>query len=266
MATITQYIAGVIGRVWWQLAQLFAVPFALAVALQCVGRLIWQLGGNRFGNAYWYFVVPGVACHETGHAVGCLLTGCKIHEFVPFTRKDDTRLGYVRHSVKKGLWGGMSAFLISSGPVWFGCIAIVLLTRLFGGAGYVARYSDCFSNNSVPWLLECAHGLGSSAVAFLSSIFLDGTWGWGFALCLYLGFGIASEIGLSGVDLQNMCRGLAAIALAFLGGNLIPQVGRCVSAGIFIILPWLFKFHVLMLVALCINIVLFVVMRLVVRK
>ena len=266
MTTITQYIAGVIGRVWWQLAQLFAVPFALAVALQCVGRLIRQLGRYRFGDAYWYFVAPGVACHETGHAVGCLLTGCKIHEFVPFTRKDDTRLGYVMHGVKKGLWGGVSAFLISSGPVWFGCIAIVLLTRLFGGAGYVARYSDFFSNNSVPGLLEYAYGLGSAAVVFLSSIFLEGTWEWGFALWLYLVFCIASEIGLSGVDLQNMWRGSAIIALTFLGANLIPPVGQCVSAGIFIILPWLFKFHVLMLVALCINIVLFVVMRLVVRK
>ena len=246
--------------------QLFAVPFTLAVALQWVGSLIRRHGVNRFGNAYWYFVSPGVACHETGHAVGCLLTGCKIHEFVPFTRSDGNRLGHVTHSVKKGLWGGASAFLISSGPVWFGCIVIVLFTRLFGDAGYVARYSDFFSNNAVPGLLDYAYGLGGAALDFLLSIFIDGTWGWGFAFWLYLVFCVASEIGLSGVDLRHMWRGAAIIALAFLLINLIPPAGRCVSAGIFIVLPWLFKFHVLMLVSLGINTVLLVVMRLVVRK
>ena len=266
MEIITQYIAGVIGRTCWQLVQLFAVPFTLAVALQWVGSLIRRHGVSRFGSAYWYFVSPGVACHETGHAVGCLLTGCKIHEFVPFTRNDGNRLGYVTHSVRKGLWGGVSEFLISSGPVWFGCIVIVLLTRLFGGAGYVARYRDFFSNNTVPGLLDYAYGLGGAVLDFLSSIFIDGTWGWGFALWLYLVFCVASEIGLSGVDLRHMWRGAAIIALVFLLINLIPPVGRCVSAGIFIVLPWLFKFHVLMLVSLGINTVLLVVMRLVVRK
>ena len=83
MGTVTQYIAGVIGRTWWQLMQLFAVPFVLAVALQWVGGMIRQRGVSRFGEAYWCFVASGVAFHETGHAVGCLLTGCKILEFVP---------------------------------------------------------------------------------------------------------------------------------------------------------------------------------------
>ena len=63
-----------------------------------------------------------------------------------------------------------------------------------------------------------------------------------------------------------MWRGAAIIAFAFLLINFIPPVGRCVSAGIFIVLPWLFKFHVLMLVSLGINTVLLVVMRLVVRR
>ena len=256
------YIVGVIGRTWWQLFQLFAVPFTLAVALQWVGGKIRRKGVGSVGDAYWYFVAPGVACHETGHAAGCLITGCKIHAFVPFTRADDGTLGYVRHDVKGGVWGGISSFLISSGPVWFGCLVVVLLTRLFGGAGYVARYGDFFSNDTVPGLLEYAWGLGRAAMGFISSLFVDGTWGWGFAIWLYLVFCIASEIGLSGVDLQHMWRGVAVIALAFLLVNLIPPVGRCVSAGIFIALPWLFKLHVLMLVALEVNIALLAVMHL----
>ena len=240
--------------------QLFAVPFVLAVALQWVGGMIRQRGVSRFGEAYWYFVAPGVACHETGHAVGCLLTGCKIREFVPFTRDDENMLGYVTHSVKSGLWGGVSSFVISSGPVWFGCLVITLLTRLFGEVEYVARYGDFFSNNAVPGLLDYVWGLMCATVGFLSSIFIDGTWGWGFALWLYLVFCIASEIGLSAVDLRQMWRGISVSVTALLLLNLIPPAGRCVSAGIFVAMPWLFKCHVLMLSSLVLNLALLMAM------
>jgi hypothetical protein len=260
-----QYIMGVVGRTLWQLFQLFAVPFVLAVALQWVGNMIRRRGVSRFGDAYWYFVAPGVACHETGHAVGCLLTGCKIYEFVPFTRTDDEMLGYVSHEAKSGLWGGVSSFLISSGPVWFGCLLVVLLTRFFGDSGSVARYSDFFSNDVGPGLLEYVCGLWSAALGFLSSLFVDGTWGWGFGIWLYLVFCIASEIGLSNVDLQHMWRGVGIIAGALLLVNLMPPVGRCLSVGIFIVLPWLFKFHVLMLFALILNLSLFIVMRMIMK-
>lgn len=40
MMALQQFIVGVIGRTWWQLVQLFAVPFALAVTLQWVGGKI----------------------------------------------------------------------------------------------------------------------------------------------------------------------------------------------------------------------------------
>ena len=119
-----QYIVGVIGRTWWQLSQLFAVPIVLAMALQWVGGQIRRCGAGWLGDTYWYIVSPGVACHETGHAVGCLISGCKIHEFVPFTRRYDDKLGYVTHERKRGLWGGVASFIISSGPVWFGCLMI----------------------------------------------------------------------------------------------------------------------------------------------
>ena len=105
------YIAEAIGRTWWQLFQLFAVPFALAVGLQWVGSRIRRKGCGRFGGAYWYFVAPGVVCHETGHAVGCLLTGCKIREFVPFTKDGGTKLGYVVHEMKRGVFGDIASFV-----------------------------------------------------------------------------------------------------------------------------------------------------------
>ena len=259
---IAQYIAGVIGRTWWQLFQLFAVPFALAMIMQWVGGRIRTRGAGWLGDVYWYIVAPGVACHETGHVVGCLVTGSKILEFVPFTRKDDDRLGYVIHEQKSGLWGGIASFIISSGPVWFGCLMIALLSRFFAGVVRVGRYGDFFANNAMPSVGEYVCGLARATSGLLSTLFVDGTWGWGFALWFYLVFCIASEIGLSKVDIQHMWRGMTVIALAFLGLNLIPVVGKLVSVGMFVALPWFFKFHVLMLAALALNVALLLVMRL----
>ena len=259
------YVINVLARTWWQLFQLFTMPFVLAMALQWVGHRIRGLGFGRFGRAYLYFIALGVACHEMGHATGCLLTGHRIHKFVPFTLKYDDKLGYVSYSAPHGVWGGFAQVVISAGPIWFGCLMIVLLSRLFWGVEFVARYRDFFSNDAMPGMLEYVWGLARATLVFLSSLFIDGTWGMGFAVWFYIVFCIASEIGLSKVDIQHMCRGLAMIVVVFFLLNLVPSVGQCVSAGIFTVVPWLFKFHVLMLVALVLNTIMLFVIRLVVR-
>ena len=265
MAAIQHYLAGVFGRTWWQLIQLFAIPVILAVALHWVSRLIRNKGFWTWGRAYLYFISTGVACHEVGHAVGCLVTGTKILEFVPFTLKYDDKLGYVRHAGKCGLKGAIASFIISSGPIWFGCIAIALLTRLLGGVVHVARYSEFFASDRVPGTLEYVCGMMRAVVGLTFALFYEGTWGWGFAVWLYLVFCIASEIGLSAVDIQHMRGGAILIVLVVLLLNLIPPAGRCVSAGIFAIMPWLFKCHVLMLSALMLNIALCIGLRLAAR-
>ena len=250
---IVHGIVGAIERTWWQLVQLFAVPFALAVALQWIGDRIRRNGVGRFGSAYWYLVAPGVVCHESGHAVGCLITGCRIRRFVPFTRTHGDRLGWVEHEAKRGLWGGVSSFVISIGPVWFGCLMIALLICAFGGVVHVARYDEYFVGGIAPGLVEYLLGLIFAVGGLATSLFADGVWGWGFAAWLYLVFCIASEIGLSGADLRHMWRGAATIAVALFLLNLVPPVGRGVSVGIGAALPWLFKIHVLMLAALALN-------------
>ncbi|MBP5786955.1 MAG: hypothetical protein J6Y19_03975, partial [Kiritimatiellae bacterium] len=75
---------------------LFGGVFVLAVALWFVSQRLRGYGSGWLGRTYYGLVAPGVACHETGHALGCLLTGTKIYEFVPF-RPEGNTLGYVSH-------------------------------------------------------------------------------------------------------------------------------------------------------------------------
>ena len=114
---------------------------------------------------------------------------------------------------------------------------IALLSRFFGGVVHVARFGDYFANDTMPSVVEYIWGLVNATSRLLTALFVDGTWGWGFALWFYLVFCIASESGLSNVDLQHMWRGMAMIALVFLGLNLIPVVGEWVSVGMFVALP-----------------------------
>lgn len=250
------YLTDVFGRFSLQVVQLFGIPFALAVVLQYVGGRIRSVGVGTLGDAYWYFVAPGVACHETGHAVGCLLTGRKIAKFVPFCRRGDGTLGYVQYQVKGDFFRPLAEFLIASGPVWFGCVVFVVLTKLFSGVVPSIRFADYFAADELPGLMAYGAGLLSSAIAFLGDVANVEVWGWGFAIWLYLSFCIASEIGLSSVDLKTMWRGAISILVALAVMNCIPPLGRCISMAIYVALPYLFKFHVIMAVALVANVIL----------
>lgn len=258
------YILHFCERSLWQLWTVFGVAMFLACCLQVVGRKIRTAGVGRLGDLYWYLVAPGVACHETGHAVGCILTGTKIIKFVPFCRDRDT-LGYVLHEKRTGLLGGVADFVIASGPVWFGGLVIVFLTCLFSCSTPRILYRDYFPVDSMPGLLSYGCGLFRAAGDLLSETFGASDWGLGLVVWLYLTFCIASEIGLSPVDLLYMKRGLLCIALLTALLNLIPPVGMGVSALVFALMPFLFKLHVLMATALTVNIVIMLIVRLVAR-
>lgn len=260
MHAVGAYFFDLIGRMWWQSFQLFAVPISLAILLQLVGSKIRRCGVLAIGPIYWYIVAPGVASHETGHAVGCLLTGTEIVEFVPFCKRDDT-LGYVLHESRGGLFGGIANFIIATGPIWFGSCLIVLLTKVFAQSMIFGCFAEYFGNGSVPTLgiylvrLLCATG------DFLVGLFSAGVWGIGFVVWLYLAFCIASEIGLSTVDLFHMKDGALRILIVLFIVNLIPCVGQGLSVLIYVAMPYLFKVNIMMLFVLIVNCSLLLVVK-----
>ena len=249
------------------LAFLLGVPFGLALLLQWIGSGIRQSGVNRLGKAYWYLVSPGVACHETGHAVGCLLTFCRSTTFVPFKIGEDGTLGYVQHEAKGGWWGAVSSLVIATGPIWFGCIVIVALTKLCAGTVMVANYGDYLSNDTLPGLLEYVSACFKSGKNLLCSLGSDVfSAGWIAVVWFYLVFCVASEIGLSSVDIASMWKGLVCIVLVILLLGMIPVVGTWYAVGIHALLPRLFLVHSMMALAVLVDGVIWLLMRLLVRR
>ena len=154
MGYLLHYITTAVARTGAQLLVVFGIVFALAIILWFVSQGIRGMVSSRIGMIYYYFVAPGVACHETGHALGCLLTGTKIAEFVPFKPSSDGTLGYVsnvflaawqmlRNAICVWNWRSpwialylYAVFCIASeitlsGPdlkgMWKGCAAIVVV-------------------------------------------------------------------------------------------------------------------------------------------
>lgn len=260
------YLSEAAGRLCWQMWHLFGMTFAIAYLLQRVGARIRGTGAGRFGDWYWYLIAPGVACHETGHALGCILTGKKVIEFVPFCRRGNT-LGYVKHEGCSGFWGGLASVVISTGPIWFGCMAIGALTWLLAGGVEIAKWGECFGEAELPGFADYAMGVAAAAagsactVATGVDVLSVGFWVW-----LYLVFCIASEIGLSGVDLAHMGRGMAYVALLMAAVNVIPIAGRLMSAGVYVLMPYVFRLHVLMAATLGVNVAIWLAFRLVAQR
>lgn len=268
------YVLRALGHGAVQLLGLFGVTFLLAALLSFVSSRIRDKGAERFGLKAWFrFVALGVACHETGHALGCLLTGTKIVEFVPFRIREEgdgsVTLGYVSHAThpESRLWR-MGEFLIATGPIWFGALVLTLLARGFAGADLLPPAVDMSLASSGP--LDYLGNVLLFARRMLASSMA--VWHWKSPwtlLYLYLSFCVATEVKLSPPDLAGMWRGLLAICTTVLALHLVPFASRWLDALYACVRPWLFVFHVLLCFALLLDLVFlaafFVLRRLVPR-
>jgi len=188
---VFDYAATALVRTVFEWLLLFGGVFALAVALWFASQGIRRHGAGLLGRRYYYLVAPGVACHETGHALGCLATGTRILEFVPFRPEGDT-LGYVNHELRPGLWPQIALFFIATGPVWFGCGVILVLSRFFAGPDFLPSFDALAPRPGEPVSVHLK-GMWHGAVWMLQTAFAP--WRWRtplFPAYLYAVFCIAS--------------------------------------------------------------------------
>lgn len=259
-----QYLQTSLTTAIGHLFELFGLTFVLAWALYHVSMEMRRLGAKRLGLGYFYVVAPGVACHETGHALGCILTGKRIVEFVPFrphAEDDGVTLGYVKYEPSSSIFGRAGEFIVSTGPVWFGGIVALALVRLLAGP---APFESLSGSNAGPTAVLPYLGSVAAAASSLASRAVA-VWHWnGFVdvVLIYLLVCVASEITLSGPDLCGMWIGLVAICSLVIVGNFIPFFDAMLEAGMTRLRPWLFLLHATLAFALLLDVCFYALYRL----
>ncbi len=256
MENLLHHLIQAVAQTGAQLLVVFGIVFAVAIVLWFVSQEIRRTVSSRVGMVYYYFVAPGVACHETGHALGCLLTRTKIIEFVPFHPSPDGTLGYVSYNSPRGIIGSMALFVISTGPVWFGSAVIIGLSCLMGGTGFLSDVQASFPGDVSPATVNYFSSVFVAAYQMLKNAII--VWHWKSfwtALYLYAVFCIASEITLSSPDLKSMWKGCASIAGIMFVANLFQFTARPLEAGIVWVKPYLFLVQVVLAFVLMVDVI-----------
>ncbi|MFQ5833152.1 MAG: hypothetical protein ACE5H4_10650, partial [Candidatus Thorarchaeota archaeon] len=117
---------------------LFFVVWGLGWLLERLSQALLSTTRNP-GSRSWYLLVgPGVALHESSHALGCVFTRTKVVEFKPInvTEQDDrVVLGYVRYVNPEST---IKRAIINLAPV---AVSLVLLIFFALGATYLVPES-----------------------------------------------------------------------------------------------------------------------------
>ena len=210
---------------------------------------------SKIGMIYFYFVSPGVVCHETGHALGCIITGAKIIEFVPFRPQRET-LGYVAYRWTWGhpIWWNIAAVIISTGPIWFGSIVICGFTMLFPNNNIIIVLQDYFYQSSRFVGLDYYLCIFIASLKMLKSLFYVWRWTspWLF-IYIYGMFCVASEMQLSDIDIKGMWKGIVFIVIFFMLVNLIPFANNLIDYTISSMKPFLFIVQTILSLALLLD-------------
>lgn len=233
---------------------LFGGTTLLSVLLYHASARMREVGSSCLGNKYYKLVAIGVACHETGHALGCLLmypAGVRIAEYVPFSPQPDGTLGWVKWGIigqKPKRWVVSIAQVITgTGPIWFGTIVVYLLTSIF----YSTPEVNITAEDSVIGNLA---GIVAGAYTFLVHIWL------GVAnrpllslIYIYLVFCVVSEMKLSSADMEGMGQGVLCLCVLFVMLNMIPIVDVIVDKAIDVLAAYMIFVNAIMLSVLVLH-------------
>lgn len=248
------YLTQVFSRALNQMLLLFGGVFVLAVLLCFFSTRIRAAGESVLGEGYYYLVAPGVVCHETGHALGCILTGSEIVKFCPF-KPNGHALGSVTYREHNNRFlASLSKFVIASGPVWFGCLIVYLMSIFFTKGVKAPEFNEIFINTPSPSTRAYCFGVLRGAGRLLVAVCRIRCWASPVNIvCLYLLLCVVSEMTLSFVDITGLVAGMAGLAALFLMLNVIPILGSFVSVWIYRFGRKLFKIHVLMTFVLLVD-------------
>ena len=216
--------------------------------------------GSR--GIYWYIVAPGIACHELGHCVGCWVTGNHVSKVDWFTPNNPDHLGAVWHSSSEGWKGAIESAVISTGPIWFGCVMIAILSKMLLGTASAIDINRYVEFSIAPGIIEYVLGCFRAAVEFFFGVTLDSVVSvWRIVAWTYLVFCISSEIGMSGVDMSHAKKGVIILVIGLSALSMLPFIGKWVVAIVCLLLPIVFVMHTVMVIGLIVGFLMWMVIK-----
>ena len=254
-----QYLDASIVNAFRQLLGGFGLIFVLAFLMWTMSQRRRGIGGGWLGNTYYYLVAPGVMFHELGHALGCWLTFTPVKRMSLFWPKGD-RLGYVAYAMPvNARFAAIRIFIISTGPVWLGCVVLALMGWIMAGSDFWSGYAQTVPSGH-PGLIEYSRGVVLAAVHMAMQVVC--VWKWTspfYLILLYLLFCITSEITLSPTDLAGMWRSVFILVFFIILFNLIPGVNWVAFKLSDWLAPTLFVIHSVLVFVLLIDVAFYVV-------
>jgi hypothetical protein len=206
----------------------------------------------------------GVPVHETGHLLMCWLFRHKVTKvkLLDLKGKDGT-LGYVKHTYNKNsLYQNMGNFFIGIGPIISANVFLILSMYLllpgifedFTGMMLLFSSSNALGPSGFEYITGFLAGL-------LSGLFnLSNVSNINFWIYVFLALGVASHMALSTADLKGATKGLPALFLLLVIGNVLAYILRVntedMLARIFLYTMYLLIFTVLSVVFSAINLAL----------
>ncbi|HEX8912622.1 MAG TPA: hypothetical protein VF796_09720, partial [Humisphaera sp.] len=132
MNPVLDYLLSAVAATLWQLGAFLGPPLLLAAVLHHLSRF----ARNRFaagfgGDVYTWLTAPGVAVHELGHVLFCVVFGHRVTKMHLFRPAADGSLGKVEHAWNpRNPWQSAGNFFIGTGPVWGGTALVYALAVL----------------------------------------------------------------------------------------------------------------------------------------
>jgi len=222
----------------------FGPVFVAALMMFLVSRSIARAGLGTVGfKAFAWITAPGTIVHELGHALFCLIFLHKITEISLFRPEPDGTLGYVKHAWDpKSLYQRVGNFYIATGPIWFSCLVVWLLSMLLIDSGLFTPLLnlpvDASDLSSVGGAAKLGGRFFENLLAPLGTLFsVDRLSDWKFWVFIYLTTSIGLHMSLSPADLKGGLPGflllLAAIVIFHLVMAILVAVAPSTGAAAF---------------------------------
>lgn len=220
----------------------------LAYLLHLVGTRLKKNMSDLFGKAHRVIVIPGEFFRNAGVAIACMITGVKMRRHVITNDSTGTSASITHSRIEAGTpTGFIRNLIILTAPIWFGCIVLMIIALVAGGAGLMPDVKSVMSSEDVG-LVSYVVSVFTEAVSMLLSFVCVWHWTSPFCLfCLLCFVSIATEITIDTRSVWAIKSGLFGLFVLLILVNAIPGISSAIANLGKVARPVVFGLHVTLL-------------------